>query len=184
VSNRPVFKDVIAYARELINHDDQRIMIEFSRAFAEQESEDEQAARHEKAMEKALGDGQDTNDFDALVITAIELIREGQILPHKLAQFAADVLEQKRSRPTKRGPDPYRDYIRNTELSFAVEAVVQKFGIARYAKGNTSNETAVDAVSEVAKCTANTVTHALRAHPIPPEIAAIVASRLGTKLGE
>ena len=120
----------------------------------------------------------DTNDFDVLVVTAANLLRKGLRIPHELAKFAADVLEGKRSRPTKRGPDPYRDYIRNTELSFAVEAVVQMFSIARYAKGNTINENAADAVSEAAKCTVSTVIKALRLTPIKPEIAAIVSSRL------
>jgi hypothetical protein len=184
MSNRPVFKDVIAYARELINHDEGSIMTEIFKAYAEQKSEDQQAERTSQALKAALFGEMDTNDFDALVLTTADLLREGQHLPHEFAKFAADVLEGKRSRPTKRGPDPYRDYNRNTELSFAVEAVVQKFSIARYAKGNTSNETAVDAVSEAAKCTVNTVIHALRAQPIPPEIVAVAASRLGAILGE
>jgi hypothetical protein len=117
-------------------------------------------------------------------------IREGQPVLHKFAEFAADVLEGKRSRPTKPGPDPYRDYLRNIKLNFVVEAVAQKFDIPRYAKGNPTNktavdagsETAVDAVSEAAGCTVNTVTHALRAAPIRPEIVPIVTSRLGAKL--
>jgi len=178
MNSRPVFSDIVAYARELLNPDEKKIMIELIKAYAEQESEEEQNEKTYQAVEKALNDEMDTNDFDALVVTAANLLREGLRLPHELAKFAADVLEGKRSRPTKRGPDPYRDFIRNVELSFAVEAVVQKFGIARYAKGNTSNETAVDAVSEAAKCTVNTVMHALRSKPIDPAIAAIVSSRL------
>jgi len=183
MSIRPVFRDVVAYALELLNPDEKKIMIEIIKAFAEQKSEEEQNEKTYQAVENALDGEMDTNDFDALVSTAAGLLREGQPIPNKLAKFAADALEGKRSRPTKRGPDPYRDFIRNVELSFAVEAVVQKFGIARYAKGNTNNQTAVDAVSEAAKCTVNTVMHALRSKPIPPEIVAIVALRLGAKLG-
>jgi hypothetical protein len=182
MSSRPVFKDVIAYACQLLDLGENAIMFEIIKAIAEQESEEEHSKTTYQAIENALDGEMDTNDFDALVVTTAELLREGQPIPNKLAKFAADVLEGKRSRPTKRGPDPYRDYIRNTELSFAVEAVVQKFSIARYAKGNTSNETAADAVSEAAKCTASTVIKALRLIPIKPEIAAIVASRLGAKL--
>ena len=184
MNNRPVFKDMIAYARKLLEPGEKKIMIELIKAYAEQESEEEQNEKNYQAVQKALNDEMDTNDFDALVVTAANLLREGLRLPHELAKFTADVLEGKRSRPTRRGPDPYRDYIRNTELSFAVEAVVQKFSIARYAKGNTSNETAADAVSEAAKCTASAVIKALRLIPIKPEIAAIVASRLGAKLDD
>ncbi|MGR3610140.1 MAG: hypothetical protein ACU0BN_15015 [Sulfitobacter sp.] len=183
MSIRPVFSDVVAYARELLNPDEKKIMFEIIKAFAERESEEEQVEKTYQAVEKALDGEMDTNDFDALVLTATDLLREGQPIPNKLAKFAGDVLEGKRSRPTKRGPDPYRDFIRNVELSFAVEAVVQKFGIARYAKGNTNNQTAVDAVSEAAKCTVSTVTRALRSKPIPSEVVEIVALRLGVKLG-
>jgi len=182
MKNRPVFEDVVAYARELLTQHEGQIMMGILRASAKQGSNEEQDEQTYQAIEKALDGDMDTNDFDALVITVAGLIREGQRLPQNLAKFAADVLEGERLRPTKRGPDPYRDFIRNVELSYAVEAVVQKFSIARYAKGNTTNETAVDAVSEAAKSTISTVTHALRKHPITPSIAAAVTAGLGAKL--
>lgn len=178
-----VFDDVVAYALKILDPDEKNIMIEIVKVFAEQECEEEQVEKTYQAVEKALDGEMDTNDFDALVINTAGLLREGQPIPNKLATFAADVLEGKRSRPTKRGPDPYGHFIRNVELSFAVEAVHQKFGIARYENGNTNNQTAADAVSEAANCTVNTVTHALQSKPIPPGIVAIVALRLGAKLG-
>jgi hypothetical protein len=184
MNNRPVFKDVIAYARELLDPSEKNIMTEIIKACAEQESEEEQVKKTYQGVENALNGEMDTNDFDTLVLIAADLLREGQRLPHELAKFAADVLEKKRLRPTKSGPDPYRDFVRNTELSFAVEAVVQKFSIARYAKGITSHETAADAVSKAANCSVDKVTHALRGHPISPVIVAIAVSRLGAKLGE
>ena len=177
MSIRPVFSDVVAYARKFLNSEEKTIMLEIIKAFAEQESEEEHAAKTVQALKNALDGEMDTNDFDALVLTVANLLRAGQLLAPELSKFAADVLEGKRSRPKKRGSDPYRDYIRNTALSFAVEAVVQKFGIARYAKGNTRNGTAVDAVSGAAKCTIDTVMHALRSKPIPREIVAVVVSR-------
>ena len=183
MNNRSAFKDVIAYASKLLEHGEKKIMIELIKAYAEQESEEEQNEKTYQAVEKALNDEMDTTDFDALVVTAANLLREGLRLPHELAKFAADVLVGKRLRPAKRGPDPYRDFIRNVELSFAVEAVVQKFSVARYEKGNTTNETAVDAVSEAAECTIDTVIHALRKYPIPPSIAAAATAGLGAKLG-
>jgi hypothetical protein len=141
-------------------------------------------------MTKSLGENPTTNQFDAMVKTAAELLRQGGRLPAELAKFTADVLEGKRTRPTKPGPDPDRDYLRNIKLNFVVEAVVQKFDIPRYAKGNPTNktavdagsETAVDAVSEATRYSVSTVTHALHAAPIRPEIVPIVTSRLGAKL--
>jgi hypothetical protein len=184
MSSRPVFNDAVAYARELLNPDEKKIMSEIIEAFVELESEEEEVEKIYQAVEKALDGAMDTNDYDALVSTAAGLLREGQPIPNKLAKFAADVLEGKRSGPTKRGPDPHRDFIRNVKLSLAVEAVVQKFGFARYANGNTNNQTAVDAVSEAAKCTVSTVKHALKSKPIPSEVVEIVTLRLGAKLGD
>jgi hypothetical protein len=181
---RPLPKDVIAYASELLDHGETQIYMEIIRTYSKQTSEEEAAEKNYQAIQNAIDGDMDTNDFDAIVSLCADVLRKGQRLPFELAEFAADVLEGKRSRPTKRGPDPYRDYIRNVVLSYVVEAVATKFGIARYAKGNASNETAADAVSEAAKCSINTVMHALRRNPIDPEIAAIVSSRLGAKLGE
>jgi hypothetical protein len=181
---RPVFQDVIAYARELLNHDEEQITDEISKARGEQLSELDKFMRHVKSMSESLGDNPTTNQFDGMIIVAAGFLRKGKRLPAELAKFAADVLEGKRTRPTKPGPDPDRHYHRNIKLFFIVEAVAQKFDIPRYAKGNTTNKTAVDAVSEAAGCTVNTVMHALRAAPIRPEIVAIVTSRLGAKLGD
>ena len=187
---RPVFQDVIAYARELLNHHEEQILSEIIAVNEEQTSELELDRKHDKAIAESLGDNPTTNQFDAMIKTAAELLREGRWLSAELAKFTADVLEGKRTRPTKPGPDPDRDYLRNIKLNFVVEAVAQKFDIPRYAKGNPTNktavdagsETAVDAVSKAAGCTVNTVTHALRAAPIRPEIVPIVTSRLGAKL--
>jgi hypothetical protein len=179
---RPVFQDVIAYARKLLNQDEKKIIIEIVNAYIEQQNDEEYYEMINQQFENALDGEMDTNDFDFLVMIVAEQIREGGPVLHKFAEFAADVLEGKRSRPTKPGPDPYRDYGRNIKLFFVVEAVTQKFDIPRYAKGNTTNETAVDAVSEAARCSVNTVTHALRAAPIKPAIVAIVTSQLGAKL--
>jgi hypothetical protein len=184
MNDRPVFKDVIAYAHELLNHNEKNILIEIIKADAEQKNEQEMFEKVGQQIDDILDGKKDTNEFDVFAMVAAVLIRQGEVLPKKLAEFVADVLEGKQLRPTKRGPDPYRDFIRNVELSFAVEAVAQKFGIARYAKGNTNNETAADAVSEAAKCTVSMVTHALRSKPIKPAIVEIVAVRLGAKLSD
>jgi hypothetical protein len=187
---RPVFQDVIAYARELLNHGEKKIVLEIVNAYAEQQNDEEHYKMIYQQFENALDGEMDTNDFDNLVMIVAQQIREGQPVLHKFAKFTADVLEGKRSRPTKPGPDPYRDYLRNIKLNFVVEAVAQKFDIPRYAKGNPTNktavdagsETAVDAVSEATRYSVSTVTHALHAAPIRPEIVPIVTSRLGAKL--
>jgi hypothetical protein len=179
---RPVFQDVIAYARELLNHDEEQITDDISKARGEQLSELDKFMRHVKSMSESLGDNPTTNQFDGMIIVAAGFLRKGKRLPAELAKFAADVLEGKRTRPTKPGPDPDRDYLRNIKLNFVVEAVVQKFDIPRYAKGNPTNKTAVDAVSEATRYSVSTVTHALHAAPIRPEIVPIVTSRLGAKL--
>lgn len=158
-------------------------MIEIINICAEQENEADHSDKIFLTIENALKDKIDTNDFDVLIQTSAQLIRDGQALPLNLANFVADVLEKKRSRPTKHGPDPYRDFIRNVKLSFIVEAIVYKFGIARYVTGHASGETAVDSLSKASKFSVNTVINALRLQPIPPEIAKLTISRLGVKYG-
>ena len=189
---RPVFQDVIAYARELLSHHEKKILSEIVNAYIEQTNDEEHSEMIHQQFEDALDGEMDTNDYDNLVMSVAQQLLEGQPVLHKFAEFAADVLEGKRSRPTKPGPDPYRDYLRNIKLNFVVEAVTQKFDIPRYAKGNPTNktavdagsETAVDAVSEATRYSVSTVTHAWRAASIEPAIVAIVTSRLGAKLGD
>ena len=181
-STRPKWEDVILFAREILDHGDQQILIEILKANEEQTSEEDLDASHERGMEKALGDKMNAIDYDAMASFSAQLLREFRRLPQDLAEFAADVLEGKRSRPTKPGPDPGRDIIRNIALSFTTEVVAKKFSLARYAKGNTNDETAVVAVSEAAKCTVNKVTRALSMHSIGPSLIAPVAARLGIKL--
>jgi hypothetical protein len=180
---RPVWKEVIAFATEIFDQDDQQIMIEIIRAYSEQNNKEQNTAKSYQAIDNALKGKMDTNDFDTMVNLVATLLRNGDPLTDQLSKFAADVLDGKRSRPTKRGPDPYRDFGRNVRLSFATEAVARKFSIARYAKGNNTSETAVDAVSNAFKCSVNTVTHALSSYPIAPSVIESVIKKLGTKLG-
>jgi hypothetical protein len=50
----------------------------------------------------------DTNDYETLVLLAASFLRDAGRMPEWLATFAADVLEGKRKRPTRRGTDNYQ----------------------------------------------------------------------------
>lgn len=102
----------------------------------------------ETALMKAL-ENPDTNDFDAGVIAAATMLRDGARLPDWLAAFTADVLEGKRSRPTKRGPDPYANWIRDYAIARAVLEVSQRFSLPEYTNNELSDKiTAAQVVAE------------------------------------
>ncbi len=75
----------------------------------------------------------DQNDFDVLMGVAVDELRDKRRLPDWLADFVADILEGKRKRPTKRGPDPYTNWPRDYVLSRAVEEVAKRFSLPLYA---------------------------------------------------
>ena len=103
------------------------------------------------ALEQAARDP-DTNDFDVLVMLAAGLMRENERLPDWLASFAADVLEGKRKRPTKRGADKYKNWQRDYSLWRAVGKVACKFDLPRYTNNELSNKpTAAGIVAEAAR---------------------------------
>ena len=103
------------------------------------------------ALEQAARDP-DTNDFDVLVMIAAGLMRENERLPDWLASFAADVLEGKRKRPTKRGADKYKNWPRDYSLWRAVDEVASKFNLPKYTNNELSRKpTAADIVAEAAR---------------------------------
>ena len=103
------------------------------------------------ALEQAARDP-DTNDFDVLVMLAAGLMRENERLPDWLASFAADVLEGKRKRPTKRGADKYKNWQRDYSLWRAVDEVASKFNLPKYTNNELSRKpTAADIVAEAAR---------------------------------
>lgn len=102
------------------------------------------------ALEQAARDP-DTNDFDVLVMLAAGLMRENERLPDWLASFAADVLEGRRKRPTKRGADRYKNWRRDYSLWRAVDEVACKFQLPRYTNDELSSKpTAAGIVAEAA----------------------------------
>lgn len=105
------------------------------------------------ALEQAARDPDtpDTNDFDTLVMLAAGLMRENGRLPDWLASFAADVLEGRRKRPTKRGADRYKNWLRDYSLWRAVSEVACKFELPKYANNElSSTPTAAGIVAEAA----------------------------------
>lgn len=109
------------------------------------------------ALEQAARDP-DTNDFDVLVMLAAGLMRENERLPDWLASFAADVLEGKRKRPTKRGADKYKNWQRDYSLWRAVDEVACKFDLPKYTNNELSNKpTAAGIVAEAARLNVDVV---------------------------
>lgn len=114
------------------------------------------------ALMKAL-ENPDTNDFDTAVGTAAAMLRAGARLPDWLAVFAADVLQGKRTRPTKRGPDPYANWTRDYAVARAVLEVSARFGLPQYTKNELSNKiTAAQIVSETAHLSLDVVHKAIQ----------------------
>jgi hypothetical protein len=100
-----------------------------------------------QAFEKAAKNP-DSNDYDALILMAGALLRRGDRLPDFLATFSADVLEGKRKRPTKRGPDSYANWMEHYQLFRAVEETAKRFGMPAYTNNELSTkETAAYVVS-------------------------------------
>lgn len=115
------------------------------------------------ALEQAARDP-DTNDFDVLVMLAAGLMRENERLPDWLASFAADVLEGKRKRPTKRGADKYKNWQRDYSLWRAVDEVACKFDLPKYTNNELSNKpTAAGIVAEAARLNVDVVITAYKA---------------------
>ena len=109
------------------------------------------------ALEQAARDP-DTNDFDVLVMIAAGLMRENERLPDWLASFAADVLEGKRKRPTKRGADKYKNWPRDYSLWRAVDEVASKFNLPKYTNNELSRKpTAAGIVAEAARLNVDVV---------------------------
>jgi hypothetical protein len=120
------------------------------------------AERVANALRQAL-QNPDTNDFDAGVVTAAAMLREGERLPEWLALFAADVLEGKRKRPTKRGPDKYANWLRDYAVARAVLEVASRFGLPEYTKNELSDKiTAAQIVAKAAHLSLEVVHHAVR----------------------
>lgn len=115
-----------------------------------------------ESLEQAAVDP-DTNDFDVLVTLAADVLRENGRLPHWLAKFAADVLTEKRRRPTKRGADKHKNWERDYKLWRSVEEVSKYFSLPRYDNsGLYEKETAAGIVSQASGCSIDVVVTAYR----------------------
>ncbi|HKT32839.1 MAG TPA: hypothetical protein VJS89_10195 [Gammaproteobacteria bacterium] len=105
----------------------------------------------DQSLEAAVN-STDTNDYDVLVVLAAGYLRdpvERQMMPIWLSRWTADVLEGKRTRPAKRGPDRYRNFFRNWRLHFVTEETAHRFNLPLYAQGAALNEqTAAEIVAQ------------------------------------
>ncbi len=100
----------------------------------------------------------DTNDFDALLVVAADLLYQGKMLPKWLADFTADVISGKKKRPTKRGPDKYVNWERDYKLWRATQEVAKKFNLPLYSSpGRLESTTAAEIVSLAANCNVDVV---------------------------
>lgn len=109
----------------------------------------------------------DTNDFDLLIALVEEFRKKGQRLPDWLADFAADAATGKIKRPTKRGPDTYKNWERDYTLFRCVTEVSLKFLIPKYinsdqgeglpGSGTTMKPTAAAIVSQASGISADVV---------------------------
>ena len=95
----------------------------------------------------------DSNAHDTLMLVAASSLREGSPLPGKIAHYAADVLQGKRSRPSKRGRSSDDTYLRDYRLNTCAREVSAQFGLQLY----TNNELAT-------RDTAATITSEASAH--------------------
>ncbi|MFZ5620355.1 MAG: hypothetical protein ACOY5W_04960 [Pseudomonadota bacterium] len=114
----------VAFAKRLLSAPD--LLVDDVKASTPQQHEN--AA---KALLTAVTNP-DTNDFDALVAVAAKLLRTNERLPAELATFAADKLEGKRKRPTKRGSDKYDNWERDYKYWRAIQEVAKAFNLPRY----------------------------------------------------
>lgn len=114
-------------------------------------------------LEKAARDPDycDGYAFDRLTAMVGDILRRGGFFYDKdgkkvamydwLSSFAAEVLEGKRTRPSRRGPDRYRNFFRDLALASTVDAVAIKFDLPRYTNNELSNKpTAAEIVAEAA----------------------------------
>ncbi len=159
----PNLDAAIAFASEFLNRD---VMLADIRDLPNDEYEH---MRIGEALQSAAVNP-DQNDFDALVGVAASMLRTSRGLPYWLADFAADVLEGKRRRPTKRGPNPYTNWPRDYVLSRAVEEVADRFSLPAYAKNELwDGMTAAKIVAGVAGESLDIVEKAYQKHhPIDP----------------
>lgn len=88
----------------------------------------------------------DTNEYDVLVVLAADRLRATGSMPEWLAEFAADVLEGKRKRPTKRGPDKNRNFARDYSLFRTTQEVAKSFNLPLYTNNELSTKTTAAAV--------------------------------------
>lgn len=121
------------------------------------------SASHLDNLFRQVASNPDTLGYDELVRLAAGYLREDKIPPDWLALFAADVLEGKRKRPVKRGPDKSTNWKRDFHLFLTVKVVANKFNLPMYASSDISNKaTAAEIVSKASNVNLDPVINAYK----------------------
>ena len=158
--------EAFIFAKEFLKKDAQKLLLDDLSA---REKEAEANGTIETLDEsnyqalEAAAKNPDTNDFETLILVAAMLLRQGDRLPDWLATFSADVLEGKRKRPIRRGPDRYAKWMECYQLFRAVEETAKRFDMPIYThNGLSKKETAAHVVSRAKECPLDIVHNAYR----------------------
>lgn len=131
--------------------------LEFAKELLERQ--DDEAVAPEEALGYLEGSlrswPEDPDVHDAAVAMAATLLRGDERLPEWLASFSADVLDGNRKRPSRRGPNPNNNSIRDYRLSRAVAEVAHRYGLPRYSNNELS------AKGTAAEIVANATSHGI-----------------------
>jgi hypothetical protein len=108
-------------------------------------------------------------DIEVLGDLAAAMLRNHVRLPECLETFAAKVLSGELKRPTKRGPDKFKNAGRDEKLWQATELIADLFGVPRYVNNHEVKDdapsariTAAEIVSRAARCGVHAVIKACR----------------------
>jgi len=163
------YDDAVAFAKEFLGTN---ILLEDLKAI---DPLDSKLPDPFEALRQATIDP-DRLEYDVLVTTAAMYLRDllnsfrdgSPVMPIWLANFAADVLEGKRTRPSKRGPDKDKYWERDYSLYRATREVGRVFKLPHYTNNELSEKiTAAEIVSQAFGCKTDVVIRAYRKFRVP-----------------
>ena len=165
-TDEPIPPDPMDYARQLWNEWRDLPMPTLPGKPGDDPEVDERMVR---ALKETAVASDNPNAYDALVTVAAWFLRDPlgrQMMPIWLSRFAADVIEGKRTRPTRRGPDPYPNWVRDFKLAHLTPVIARRYKLPLFTHNELSRKwTAAEVVSEAADVPTETVINALRRFP-------------------
>jgi hypothetical protein len=108
------------------------------------EEEIENRKRFWRGLELACAN-LDAGTFDVLMNLAVAMLGNHKRMPEFLETFASKVLSGELKRPTKRGPDKFKNAARDEKLWQATELIADLFGVPRYVNNPEVKEAAPSA---------------------------------------